>query len=89
MVTCGIINCGNSSRKKKTIDVKSWHKVPTSDKLERMKWLHAMRHDPPYLPDENFYICGLHFEDVCFKQDLKVRVITQSKVFLKIGVLQN
>ena len=54
MVTCGTINCGNSSRKKKTIDVKGWHKVPTSDKLELMKWLHVMRHDPPYLPDENF-----------------------------------
>ena len=23
--------------------MKVWHKVPTSDKLGRMKWLHAMR----------------------------------------------
>ena len=60
MVTCGAINCGNSSSKKKTSDVKGWHKVPTLDKLERMKWLHAMR-DLPYPSDKNFYICGLHF----------------------------
>ena len=48
------MNRGNSSRKKKTRNVKVWYKVPTSDKLERMKWLHAMRQDPPYLSDESF-----------------------------------
>ena len=80
MTTCGAINCGNSSSKNKTSDVKGWHKVPTSDKLERMKRLHAMRRDPPYRSDENFYICGLHFEDDCFERNLKVRIITQSKV---------
>ena len=40
--TCGAVNYGNLSSKKKTIDVKGWHKVPTSDKLECIKWLHAM-----------------------------------------------
>ena len=46
----------------------------------------CMKRDSPYPSDENFYICGLLFEDYCFERDLKVRVITQSKVFLKIGV---
>ena len=54
MITCGAINCGNSLSRKKTSDVKGWHKVPTSDKLERMKRLHAMRRDPPYRSDKNF-----------------------------------
>ena len=89
MVTCGAINCGNSSSKKKTSDVKGWHKVPTLDTLERMKWLHAMRRDPTYPSDENFNIRGLHFEDDCFERDLKARAITRSKVFLKIGVPKN
>ena len=89
MVTCGPINCDNSSRKKKTSDVKGWHEVSTSDKLKVMKWLHAMRRDPPYPSDENFYICGLRFEDDCFERDLKVCVITQSKVLLKICVPKN
>ena len=47
MVACGTINCGHSSSKNKTSDVKGWHKVPTSDKLERMKWVHVMRRDTP------------------------------------------
>ena len=76
-------------KQKETSDVKGWHKVPTSDKLEHMKWLHAMRRDRPYQSDESFYICVLHFEDDCFERYLKVRVITQSKVFLKIGVSKN
>ena len=89
MVTCGAINCGNSSSKKKPREVKGWHKVPPLDKVELMKWLHAMRRDPPYLSNENFYICSLHFEYDCFERDLKVRVITQRKVFLKIGIPKN
>ena len=89
MVTCGATNCGKSSSKKKTSDVKCWHKVPTSDMFKRMKWLHAMRRDPPYPSDENFYICVLRFENDCFEPDLKVRVITQSKVFLKIDFPKN
>ena len=89
MVKCGATNCGNSSSKKKTCDVKGLHKVPTSDKPERMKWLHAMRRDAPYPSDKNFYIYGLHCEDDYFERDLKVRVITQSKVFLMIGVPKN
>ena len=76
MVTCGATNCDNSSNKKKTSDVKGWHKVPTLDRLEHMKWLHAMRRDAPYTSDESFYICGLHFEDPV-------------KGFLKIGVPKN
>ena len=43
MITWGAINCGNSPSKKKTSDAKAWHKVPTLDKLEHMKWLYAMR----------------------------------------------
>ena len=69
--------------------MKGWHKILTLGNLERMKWLHAMRRDPPHPSDENFYICGLHFEDDCFEPDLKVRVITQPKVFLKTVVPKN
>ena len=69
--------------------MKVWHKVPTSDQLERMKWLPAMRQDPTYPSDESFYICDLHFQDDCFERDLMVRVITQSTVFLKIDLPKN
>ena len=79
MVTCGAINCGNSSSKKKSSDVKGWHKILTLGNLERMKWLHAMRRDPPHPSDENFYICGLHFEDDCFEPDLKVVLLLNQR----------
>ena len=62
MVTCGILDYGNSWTKSKTIEVKGWHKVPTSNKVERMEWLYVMKRVPLYPSDENFYwqspLCG-------------------------------
>lgn len=62
MVTCEILDYGNSWTKSKTIEVKGWHKVPTSDKAERMEWLYVMKRVPLYSSDKNFYwqspICG-------------------------------
>ena len=62
MVTCGAINCGNSSSKLKKDEGKGWHIVlhKPEDKLIRQKWLVAMKRDPPYPKDNNFYVCGLH-----------------------------
>ena len=85
----GAINCDKSSSKKKTREVKGWHEGRTSDKLEIIKWLYAMRQDPPHSPNETFYICSVHFEDDCLERDLKVHVITHSKVFQEIGVPKN
>ena len=64
---------GNSSTKKKTIEVKDWYKVQILDKEQRMKWLHAMKQIPLYPSYENVYICNLPFSDDCFEWDLNVR----------------
>ena len=75
MVACGAIGYSNFSTRKKTIKVKSLHKVPTLDVVRLLKWLHAMKLAPLYPSDENFLICSLHFADNCLEQDLNVYVI--------------
>ena len=76
MVSCGAINCGDSSSKLKTNDVKGWHNVPhkPKDMLLRQKWLVAMKRDPPYPKIEHFSVCGLHFADECFERDLRYQL---------------
>ena len=76
MVSCGTINCGNSSSKLKTDDVEGWHNVPhePKDMLLRQKWLFAMKRDPPYPKNEHFSVCGLHFADECFERDLRYQL---------------
>ena len=74
MVTCGAVGCGNSSSTKLTATVKGWHPVPTNDLTLRKNWLAKMKREPPYPKDENFVLCGLHFEEKCFERDLKVYV---------------
>ena len=57
MVTCGAINCVNSSLKLKKGDVKGWHNVlhKPEDKLIVQKWLVAMKREPSYPKNNNFY----------------------------------
>ena len=56
MVSCGAINCVNSSSKYKIEQVQGWHGVPSNDKTLRKKWLAAMRRDPPYPKDKNLHM---------------------------------
>ena len=86
MVTCAAIGCGNSSTSKSSKDVKGWHQVP-SDPSRRKLWLAKMKRDPPYPKDENFNLCGLHFESSCFKRDLKVFSTFFCVCYIKISKL--
>ena len=70
MVYCASPNCSNASRNKRKADVKGWHYIPQNEAL-RKKWIVAMRRDPPYPKDENFALCGTHFEDGYFADDPK------------------
>ena len=80
MVNCGAINCVKSSEKFTSEDVKGWHKVPTKGPL-RQKWLTAIKRDPPYPAAKNFYLCGLHFAEDCFKRDLRQELMGGKKSF--------
>ncbi|XP_057317565.1 uncharacterized protein LOC130662674 [Hydractinia symbiolongicarpus] len=84
MVTCGALNCGNSSTKKSVADVKGWHNVPTEkeNKQRRKKWLAAMKRDPPYPADTNFVLCGMHFTSECFQRDLKAELCGSVRKFI-------
>ena len=72
MVNCAAIEYTDSSKNKKNEEVKGWHWVPykESDRATHKKWLQGNKRTPPY-PEkkENFVICGLHFEENCFKRD--------------------
>ena len=86
MVTCSAINCGNSSTKKSVLEVKGWHKVPTDRKL-RKQWIKSMRRDTPYPSDENFVLCGLHFNDENFEHDFAVSISSLAVIYNYTGVL--
>lgn len=69
MVSYVAIKCGNSSSKYKMEEM-----APGSynDKFPK-KCLAAMKRNP-YPKDFNFYLCGLHFSDEDFQQDLRYAV---------------
>ena len=81
MVNCAAVGCNNASKGSNKIlakDVKGWHLVPykENDIELRRKWLAAMKRDPPYpQKNENFVVCGLHFEDHCWKRDLQYELL--------------
>ena len=75
MVYCAAPCCNNrsfGSNKKAKHEVKGWQYIPQNKTL-RAKWIAAMRREPPYPKDENFAICGLHFSDDCFIEDLQAK----------------
>ena len=74
-IAYGTKDCSVSSTRKKSIKVKGMHTVPTSDEVQPLKWLHAIKRAPPYPSDENFCIFSLRFVDDCFERDLKIYVI--------------
>ena len=83
MVNCAAPGCGRHSRKFKSEDVKGWHSVPTAmeNSQLRTQWLTAMKREPPYPLDKNFYLCGLHFSDDCFHRDIKHEMMGGKKTF--------
>ena len=51
--------------------VKGWHYIPRDEvnKDLRNRWIISIKCEPPYRKDENFAVCGLHYEDECFIHD--------------------
>ena len=67
----------------KTEDVKGWHKIPADKSLKR-KWIVVIKRELPYPDDENFHVCGLHFDENVFERDLMSDILRKSKKKLKI-----
>ena len=71
MVHCAAIDCTNSSSKKNDENI-SFFKLPKD--IRKKIWIAKLKRQN--LPkDENVYVCHLHFEEACFKRDLKVLFI--------------
>ena len=53
---------------RKAHDVKGWHYIPRDEVNKDLpnRWIILIKREPPYPRDENFAVCGLHFEDECF-----------------------
>ena len=73
MVACAAYGCTSSSGKQKAHEVKGWHYIPREEvnKDLQYRWIISIKREPPkpYPKDENFAVCGLHFEDECFIRD--------------------
>ena len=87
MVGCAAYGCTNSSRNKKSYEVKGYHYIPSNNEY-RNKWIIAIKREPPYPKNENFAVCGLHFEEDCFLRDFESELTGITRKFkLKDGAV--
>jgi len=68
---CSAFGCTNKWEPNSAI---SFHRLPKKSRNEelRKKWLQNIKREGILPKDENFFICSVHFEEDCFKRDLKV-----------------
>ena len=70
MPSCGAPNCTNRSTENKGL---SFHRLPSNNRGElREKWPRNIKRQA--VP-ESFYVCSEHFENSCFKRDLKSELL--------------
>ena len=87
MVRCADYECTNSSRNKKSHEVKGYHYIPSNNEL-RNKWIIVIKREPLYPKNANFAVCGLHLEEDCFLRDLESELIGIKRTFsLKDGAV--
>ena len=67
MPHCAVIGCFNTSKpgRKKV----SFHRFPLKQPHIAEQWLKNLNR-PGFVPNENSYICGEHFEKDCFEPDM-------------------
>ena len=53
----------NSSTKKKANEVTGWHRIPTLNKVQQIKWLQPVKQATLLPSDKKNYISSLHFAD--------------------------
>jgi len=66
--SCSAFGCKNKWEANSQI---TFYRIPKDAEL-RKKWLVNIKREGKLPKDENFLICSAHFEEDCFKRDLKV-----------------
>ena len=73
MVHCAALVCTKSTSKKNEESI-IFFKLPKDAKLKKMGISKLKRDNLP--KEENIHVCHFHFDDSCFKRDLRVRKIS-------------
>ena len=73
MPSCYEYGCSNRSNTSNEI---TFHRLPSENKRPsiRKKWLANIKRGSALPKEEHFVICSQHFEEDCFKRDLKVSI---------------
>ena len=75
MPSCGAPGCTNRSTDGKNL---TFHRLPSQKKRNslRLEWIQNIKRQN--VPKELF-ICSVHFEESCFKRDLKSELVAEAK----------
>ena len=72
VATCTVFGCTNSH--KNSLEL-TFHRIPATNaenKIIQLRWTQNIYPADPLRKYKNFYACANHFENDCFRQDLKV-----------------
>ena len=91
MPSCYAYRCSNHSNTSSEI---TFHRLPGKNKCLsiRKKWLANIKRGGELPKEEHFVICSQHFDEDCFKRDLKVSIVciytVSKRCFVNIGYSQ-